>query len=269
MVERYFFLAGMFRSGNTLLSAILNQNPNFYVSPLSPLVEYMWICHNSNVDEEITFPNKNNKNNMISEMIKNFYKDVDKPVIFDRNKAWINSDNIYMIKKYIDKNPKILFTTRPLHECIASHINILKDILLINMNNDINNKNFFYNDKISLNDNLGEYLLYGNYYVNYKFAYNSFKNNYNNKIIHIIDYKEMVNSPKKIFSGIYDFLELEKFNHDFYNINIKEKELDYKMKYPKKLHEIRKNISLSNLDPYNILSKDIINKIKKMDLFYN
>ena len=266
--KKYFFISGLFRSGNTVLSSILNQNPDVYVSPLSPLIDYMWECHSDNFVHSKTFPNKKNKENMISGMIKNFYQDIDSPVIFDRSKAWANPANIEMIKKYIDKKPKIIFTVRPLHECLASHINIMKDTLVTYMNHDINNKAFSYNNKISLNDNIAEHLLLTGHYKIYNFAYTSFKNDIDKKIIHLVKYEELLKNPDKTLDSIYNFLELDNFVHNFNNIKIKEKELDVKENNPKNLHEVRKKIESSNLDPDSILSKDIIQECKKIDFFY-
>ncbi|NBP58534.1 sulfotransferase, partial [bacterium] len=36
--KKYYFISGLPRSGSTLLSAILNQNPRFYSGPNSPVV---------------------------------------------------------------------------------------------------------------------------------------------------------------------------------------------------------------------------------------
>jgi sulfotransferase len=41
-MKTYHFLAGLPRTGNTLLSSILNQNPTIYSSPLSPVSEMLW-----------------------------------------------------------------------------------------------------------------------------------------------------------------------------------------------------------------------------------
>ena len=41
-MKTYHFLAGLPRSGNTLLSSILNQNPLIHSSPLSPINQIMW-----------------------------------------------------------------------------------------------------------------------------------------------------------------------------------------------------------------------------------
>jgi sulfotransferase len=270
MIEKqYFFLSGLIRSGNTVLSSILNQNPDFHVSTLSPLIDYMWTCHEDDFPHSKTFPSQKNKKNMISGMAKNFYQDIDKPIIFDRNKSWASPDNINMIKKYITKEPKIIFTIRPLHECLASHISIMKDILVLGMNNDIANNAFKYDDRISLNDNLAQHILLGSHYKIYNFAYNSFKNDVKNEIIHIVKYEELLKNPEEVLSEIYNFLKLDNFVHDFNNIKSKENPLDFKKGYPKNLHKVRKTLSPGNLNPYNILSENIINECKKIDFFYN
>ena len=58
--KEYLFLSGMYRSGNTLLSSILNQNPEIYSSPLSPLCEHAWnsYCTFLNNENDIRIKNK-------------------------------------------------------------------------------------------------------------------------------------------------------------------------------------------------------------------
>ena len=40
-MKKYYFIAGLHRSGATLLSSILNQNPRFYSGPLTPVLDIM------------------------------------------------------------------------------------------------------------------------------------------------------------------------------------------------------------------------------------
>jgi sulfotransferase len=264
MNKQYFFLSGMFRSGNTVLASILNQNSNLYVSPLSPLVEYMWNCHNENFEESFTFPNKNNKKNMISKMIENFYEDINKPIIIDRNKTWANPSNIEMIKKYINNNPKIIFTIRPLEERIVSMINILKNNLLL----DMKNNNFVYDDNISENDNIAEYLLNGNVYNLEYFAYSSYVKEENDKNIHLVKYEDLLKNPTDVLKNIYNFLEIDSFTHDFNNIKILEKELDAEVNLPEKMHKINSTLKNNNLIVSDFLSEKMIKKCREMNLFY-
>ena len=41
-MKNYYFMAGLPRSGSTLLKSILEQNPNVYASPISPVMELMY-----------------------------------------------------------------------------------------------------------------------------------------------------------------------------------------------------------------------------------
>ena len=42
MNKTFYFMAGLPRSGSTLLSSILNQNPRFYSGPSSPVLGAMF-----------------------------------------------------------------------------------------------------------------------------------------------------------------------------------------------------------------------------------
>ena len=123
-MKQYHFLSGLQRSGNTLLSTILNQNPEIYSSELSPMAEYMWIMNNSYKNQKMAYFSKDNigSKNIIKNMFDNYYSHVDKKIIFDREKNWFNSKNIENIKEYITKTPKIVVTVRPIVEVLTSFV---------------------------------------------------------------------------------------------------------------------------------------------------
>jgi sulfotransferase len=96
MDKTYHFLAGLPRSGNTLLSSILNQNSTIYSTPLSPLAGLMWDYRGIYNTEPIS-RNEENKlraNTFLSSFIDNFYKDIEKPIIIDREKMWGTPANL-------------------------------------------------------------------------------------------------------------------------------------------------------------------------------
>ena len=45
MDQKVFFLSGTFRCGTSLLRSIINQNPNFYVTPNSIIPSVVWILN--------------------------------------------------------------------------------------------------------------------------------------------------------------------------------------------------------------------------------
>jgi len=137
MDKTYHFLAGLPRSGNTLLSSILNQNPNIYSSPLSPIAGMMW-DYRGLYNTETMNRNKENKlraDIFLSSFINNFYKDVEKPIVIDREKTWGTPANLALIKEYITPTPKIIFTVRDVLDIIASFVKMDADYLKTNTTN--------------------------------------------------------------------------------------------------------------------------------------
>ena len=53
MNKKYYFMGGLPRSGSTLLSSILNQNPRFYSGPSSPVLGAMVSTHDNFLQNEL------------------------------------------------------------------------------------------------------------------------------------------------------------------------------------------------------------------------
>jgi sulfotransferase len=125
MDRTYHFLAGLPRSGNTLLSALLNQNPDIYSTPISPIPTYLWDLSGSVEAQETLTRNVENKRRseiFLSSFLDNYYKDVQKPVVIDRQKVWGTPANLGLIKKYVTPTPKVIFTVRDILEILASFV---------------------------------------------------------------------------------------------------------------------------------------------------
>lgn len=261
MNKKYYFLAGFFRSGNTVLSSILNQNPKVYSSPISSLVEHMWQSNLVLKNFQASVSNLDNferSKRVISSMPDLYYQDVDKEVIFDRTKGWANPANINMLKDYVSKNPKIVFTTRPVIEMMTSFVAIAKDALVLEMNN----SHFVQNIEISVNDNLADFLFsqYSNFGSNLKWALESIDNPENEGIIHTVKYEDLLSSPQQTMNSIYDFLDMDRFDHDFENIIKIENYREDVVGLPEDLHRVRPMLSKSDIKPEEYFSVDTIAK---------
>lgn len=268
MGKQYHFLAGLFRSGNTVLSSILNQNPDIYSSPISTLVEHMWVCHLTVQNFESTKVNSLDKQrsiNMISKMTETYYSDIDNPIVFDRNKSWTNSANIEMIKTYITEKPKIIFTTRPILECIASFIAIDKNLLV----REINNSNFMQDPKLKENENIANYLVseYSNFGLTRVWAMQSLDNPDNEGMIHVVKYEDLLSTPQETMDNIYNFLELESFKHNFKNIRKLEEYDDAAAGFAKDLHKVRRVLGKGDVKIEEYLTPYTIEKYKDIRYF--
>jgi sulfotransferase len=265
MDKTYHFLAGLPRSGNTLLSAILNQNPDIYSSPLSPVSGLMWNYKSSYQLEQIN-RNKENKlraDAVLSLFMENFYKDVEKPVVIDREKAWGTPANLDLIKEYITPTPKIIFTVRDILDIIASFVKMDANYLKANS---LDSGKFHLNYR-SQKDAIAEYLMsdYGDIDKALLSLASAFLPE-NKGMFHIVEYNDLVLKPEETMSSIYRFLELPEYEHNFNKIEKLEVDNDEAVGLPKNLHDIRKSLSKSTTDS-GILSDYIKHKYSNMEFW--
>lgn len=90
MTKQYHFITGLPRSGSTLLSSILRQNPKFHSSitdPLATMVKGVIETSQDGPGMKVEVPVERRKN-ILEGLFDGFYKHIDKPVIFNTNRAW-------------------------------------------------------------------------------------------------------------------------------------------------------------------------------------
>ena len=258
-MKTYHFLAGLPRSGNTLLSSILNQNPQIYSSPLSPVCNMLWdfqqtISFNENACRE------NTKAEQVSnKIITNYYEDIKQEIIIDREKAWATPANLQIIKKYITPTPKIIFTYRPVIEILASFISILPERSYIDI--EMEQRGYWYKDYLTQNDNRCDYLMQPFGQIDRSlFSINEIIKPENQNIFCLVKYDEIINSPQETMDKIYKFLDLTTYEHDFNKIVKLEKSNDEALGHPNNLHEVRPQLKKISQDPKEVLSDYVINK---------
>ena len=87
--KEYYFISGLPRSGSTLLSGILKQNPEFYAditSPVSGIIQstingITGSENNHNVNEE-------RRKSILTSIFDGYYSFTEIPVIFDTSRGW-------------------------------------------------------------------------------------------------------------------------------------------------------------------------------------
>jgi len=264
--KEIFFLSGLPRSGNTLLSAILNQNPDIYSTPLSPLPELMW--EYTNICSRTEQINRNKENQframkLLSSFVDTFYEDVDKPVIIEREKDWGTPANLDLIKKFVTPTPKIIITVRDILEIIASFVAMDADYL----KNDTANSGLYINNYLSPEDSIAEYLMRLNGDIDK--ALLSLASAFypeNKGIFHIVEYNDLLLKPEETMSDIYKFLGLPDYKHNFDNIKKVEVDNDTILGLPSDLHDVRESLSKSTTDT-DILSDYIKHKYSNMEFW--
>jgi len=250
-MKEIFFLSGIPRAGNTLLSSIINKNKNIKVSANTVLADAIYQL---NIIKEYdifnNFPDHKSLNNIINNVFNNYYRDWEVDYIIDRG-PWGTPANLLYLKKII-KKPKFILLHRPLLDCLASIINIEKPEKVEARCHILMQDDGTYGPGSGM---LAKYLRSMKNIINSKEKYK------------IINYRDLVSYPNETIKTIGTFLNVPiKYNKNFKQFStngIKYNDKIYNVNY----HTIRtKELKHSCTETEYILPKSIINKYEGMDI---
>ena len=263
-MKTYYFDAGLPRSGSTLITALLNQNPQIHAGTLSPVFEVMYYTRDRLQGEQAqAFPKPQIFKKMVGTLIDTYYSDVEEPVVVDKSRAW--PAHINLIKEYITSDPKILCTVRHPLDILASFIDLINNSRSISfIDKSLLQQNMFItNDtRCNLMMNPG-----GIIWESMNALATAFRNNQTSHI-HFIQYDDLVSDPKRVMKGIHSFLRLKPYEYDFENVKNKYREKDTEVYGLPTMHEVRKTIEKKSRHYSEVLSEEVINKYKDLD-FWN
>ena len=251
-MKSYYFISGLPRSGSTLLSAILKQNPDFYADIASPV---QGLTGNS---IDVITSGENNLNitedqrkNLMYGVFDGYYKHIEKPVIFDSCRGWTKKTPFL---KALFPYTKILCPVRD----IVSILNSFEVLF---------NKNYFYTKQINekiFSENLFIRIqeLFQREIINY---YSFLLEGYalNPKMIMLIYYENLCKTPEKTMRKVYEFLERPYYSHDFENVEYSNENFDKSCNL-KDLHTVKKKVEYN--PPRCILPPEIVQKYNEMNM---
>lgn len=266
--KTYFFMGGLPRSGSTLLSSILNQNPILYSGPSSPVLTLMHDLEDMIFSHEFynAHPKPRQANNMVSSLIDNYYEDITKPIIIDKNRGWPAKVNY--IKDYFEIDyPKILVTVRNIDEIITSFI------MLHQRNNNegnfIDNMLIANNMPLSIENRCIALLTDSIVNASYRAIQQAVMLG-NTPYLFFIEYDDLIFKPELTMKKIYDFLEIEPYDsHDYQNIVNIDRERDSEVYGFSDMHHVRPFLKKESIDPKDVLPKSILNWTKGMEFWKN
>ena len=207
--KKIFFLAGFPRSGNTLLTSILNQNPDVCCTPNSITLEIMkdlFLLKSTDVFQN--FPDEQSFNNIMDEVYNLYYKNWNYKYIIDRGPAG-TIGNLKVLKKHFKQEIKVIFLVRPILEVLASWVTWASktpDAFIRKAS-----KNPTHMCHILMNKD-------GQIVKELVCMQNLLKPE-NKHMVHFIDYKEIVEKPVATIKGIYQFLDIPYFKHRFTDLD--------------------------------------------------
>ena len=254
--SKIFFLAGLPRSGNTILTSILNQNPDVCCTPNSITLEiFKDLFLLKNTDVFMNYPDHKSLDNVLDGVFNSYYKDWNYKYIIDRGPAGTDG-NLRLVKKHLNPNIKIIFLVRPILEVLASWVDWA--------NKTPNN----YIRKLGSPTQACHNLMGPNGQIvkELNCMQNLLKPE-NKHHVHFVNYDEIVDKPKKTIDDIYRFLGIPKFKHRFKNFKqIEVNGLKYDDNiFGKGMHTIKtKRLTKTKRDIKKILPKEIIDTYGKI-----
>jgi sulfotransferase len=262
MSKTYFFLSGLPRSGQTLLSTILNQNPDIHSGPESPLCNLITNCfiNLENTEQYWLYPKKDLFKKFAKALADSYYDDVNSQYIIDKCRVWNSRFNIELIKNNLNPQVKIICCVRDVLEVLSSYIKLV---------NNTNQKSFVDDNLTSagmeINDeNRCKWLMSENGLIN--LSLKCISETYKLPEIYLMEYNDLVSNPANVIKGIYNFLELPFYQHTFTNLKNNLQPNDDLLGLPT-LHYVRKDIIKISIPPSEILPQSIINKYNNMEIW--
>lgn len=248
MGKTYFFMAGLPRSGSTLLSAILNQNPDIYSGPQTDFPRMMLaVYHQTQISESFNSGyNSEGYVNLLRKMPDNFYINTDKKYIIDKNRSWATLDNIKLLD-LLSQNVKIICPVRPILEILASFVRLAEK----NPDNFIDKKikNIPAGYYRTLNDARCDLLMSDEETLQHNiFSLASVLQPQHSKKFHFIRYSDLISKPQTTLETLYDFLEIEQFTHSFENLKWESMPNESKVFGMSNLHFVNPRLKASQTD---------------------
>lgn len=256
------FMIGMTRSGSTVLSAILNQNPDVYVTPTSPLLGYLLRTQDAyyKIEESIANPNFEQLTNMSRAMFYAAWEHRKEPIIIDKHRGW--GKNMPAVTTVLGKKIKAIATVRDLPSVMASWLTLINnnpntngiDKTLCHKNLQLTNENRLRELWFSMVKDCMESLMQA-------------RKEAGDRLL-IVDYDDFIVDPKLTLKKIEDFLELPTHTYVFENIVKEEQDDDLTAWGFADLHKIRHKLEKTSKPAIEILGKELYDTFVEIEKEY-
>ena len=246
-MKEFVCISGLPRTGSTLLSAILSQNPKIHAEGNSAVCQLMWdiflSCNNGAKEQLLACKREATVRDILQAIPQIYYKDVKAPIVVDKCRSWTVPINFELLRNFLNPNAKVIVLERSVLEIVQSFAKLYKD-----------NKR-----ELDLADMLkpqSEPIMRSIAGINWAKAHNQ-KNNF-----FFLSYNTLITNPEETMRKVYEFCGWEPFVHDFTNIVSKFVEDDsvYKLQGQ---HTIRS--SLSRQENPVVLPDTIVKQCEMID----
>lgn len=255
MKKTFHFITGLPRSGSTLLSAILKQNPNFHASitdPLATMVKGVIETSQEGPGIKTEVP-VSRRMNIVKSLFDGYYADAENPVIFNTNRAWT------LLTPQIDSvfpESKLIVCVRDISWILNSFESAHRKYPLSTNTATGGLSGTVYSRAEELMNEKG---IVGFPYVGIKQAITG---NEKHKLM-LVEYDQLCSQPESILKAIYAFIDQPYYEHDFSNVEGKWEKYDQEIGID--LHTVYKKVE--PIERNMILPPDLLQQYSNMEVW--
>jgi sulfotransferase len=252
----FHFISGLPRSGSTLLSGILLQNPRFHAGMTSPVGS---LCNAvlgqvSAGSEFGAVVGTDKRRALMRGLFDAYYADVDREVVFDTNRSWCA------------RMPMVhdLFPQAKTIACVRNVGWIMDSFERLYRADPYESTRLFGNARTVYSRLEG--LAQHENTVGYAWSAlrEAFYGEHASSLL-VIDYELLTRAPAKVMALVYDFLGEPHFEHDFDKVEYDAEEFDTRLGAPG-LHKVKARVKFTPRP--SIIPPDLFDKFDKMS-FWN
>lgn len=237
------FLAGLPRSGSTLLANILAQNPKIHVTPTSGICDMLVQVRNG-WDRNEAFQamdraeSERVKGDVLRAMLQAYFGRVERPICIDKNRYW--AEFLEMGAELIGGRDrvKVLVTVRDLRDVVASFEKLYRKTSALGQVSQEASM------ALKFKTALGRAEVFVDDAQPVGRAYNAIRDAVTRgwyDRMHFIDFEDLTRRPQETMQGIYRFLDVAPHAHEFDNVEQVTFEDDFVYGF-KDLHVIRAKV---------------------------
>lgn len=238
-----YFLAGLPRSGSTLLANILAQNSRFHVTPTSGIVDMLVQVRNG-WDRNDAFQamerdlSEQVKERVLKAMLQAYFAEVEQPICIDKNRYWC--EFLEMAARLVGGREmvKVLVTVRDLRDVAASFE------LLYRKTSALGQLPQEAATALKFKTALGRVETFVDDAQPVGRAYNAIRDAVTRgwkDRMYFIDYEDLTRKPKQTLGNVYRFLKEAPYEHNFEHVEQVTYEDDFVYGF-KDLHTIRPKV---------------------------
>lgn len=257
------FIAGLPRSGSTLLCNILNQNPKFNATSTSGILEIILAIRNQweNVTELRASPNKVGKDAVVTGILQNYYSITERPVVFDKSRAW--PAYIELAEHILGHKIKMLVPVRKVTDILASFEKLWRKQA---HEWQFPQEKSHYFDWQTVEGRAGIWMRNDQPVgIAYNRIRDALSRGFGDRMM-FVEFEHLTTVPEQSMRAVYSFLGEDYYEHDFNNVEQTTSENDDIHGIPG-LHIIRNKVEPFDVDAKSIIGEEAFDRFSNAEFW--